>query len=81
MVSFQFQSIGLSTYLDAINKNLMCVYYDLKCQDITDSEGDIKLEVMESRRNTEFSYNLVKWCQFNCNQKDYQQIWMQSTKI
>ena len=46
--------------MDAINKNLMYVYYHLKCQDITDKEGDIKLEVMESSRNTVFSYNLVK---------------------
>ena len=55
MVSIQFQSTGLSTYLDVINKNLMYVYYHMKCQDITDKEGDIKLEAMESSRNTVFS--------------------------
>ena len=60
MVSIQFQSTGLSTDLDTINKNLMYVYYHLKCQDITDNEGDIKLEVMESSQNTVISYNVVK---------------------
>ena len=76
MVSIQFQSTGLSTDLDVINKNLMYLYYHLKCQDITDNEGDIKLEVMESSRNTVFSYNLVKWCRFNSNQQDYQLTWI-----
>ena len=54
--------------MDAINKNLTYVYYHLKCQDITDKEADIKLEVMESSRNNVFSYNLVKWCPFNSSQ-------------
>ena len=76
MVSIQFESTALSTDLDVINKNLMYVYYHLKCQDITDNEGDIKLELMESSQYTVISYNLVKWCQFNSNQKDYQLIWM-----
>ena len=71
MVSIQFQSTGLSTDLDVINKNLMYVYYHLKCQDITDNEGDIKFKLMEPSRNTVFSYNLVKWFQFDGNQKDY----------
>ena len=60
MVSIQFQSAGLSTDLDLINKNLMYVYYHLKCQDITEKEGDIKLGVMESSRNIVISYNIVK---------------------
>ena len=47
MVSIRCESEGLLTDLDAINKNLMYVYYHLKCQDIPDKEGDIKLEVME----------------------------------
>ena len=76
MVSIQLQSKGLSTDLDAINKNLMYVYYHLKCQDITDNEGDIKLEVMESSRNTVFSYKFVKWCRFNSSQQDYQLTWI-----
>ena len=76
MVSIQFQSTGLLTDLDVINKNLMYVYYHLKCQVITDNEGDIKLEVMESSRNTVFSYNLVKWCRFNSSQRDYQLTWI-----
>ena len=76
MVSIQFQSAGLSTDLDLINKNLMYVYYHLKCQDITDNEGDIKLKVMESSPNILFSYNLDKWCRFNSSQQDYQLIWM-----
>ena len=49
----------------------MYVYYHLKCQDIKDNEGDIKLEVMESSRNIVISYNLVKWFQFDANQRDY----------
>ena len=65
MVSIQLQSKGLSPDLDVINKNLMYLYYHLKCQHITDNEGDIKLEVMESSRNTVVSYNLAKWCRFN----------------
>ena len=76
MVSIQFESTALSTDLDVINKNLMYVYYHLKCQDITDKEGDIKLKLMESSQNTVISYNVVKLCQFNSNQKDYQLIWM-----
>ena len=71
MVTIQLQSKGLSTDLDVINKNFMYVYYHLKCQDITDNEGDIKIEVMESSRNTVFSYILVKWCRFNSSQQDY----------
>ena len=74
MVSIQFESTGLSTDLDAINKNLMYLYYHLKCQDITDKVGDIKLEVMKSSQNTVISYNLVKWCQFNSIQQDCQLI-------
>ena len=76
MVSMQLQSKVLSIDLDVINKNLMYVYYHMKCQDITDNEGDIKLEVIESSRNTVFSYNLAKWCRFNSSQQDYQLIWM-----
>ena len=76
MVSIQFESTGLLTDLDTINKNLMYVYYHLKCQDITDNEGDIKLKVMDSSPNIVFSYNLVKWCRFNSSQQDYQLIWM-----
>ena len=69
MMSIQFQSTGLSTDLDIINKNLIYVYYHLKCKVITDNEGDIKLEVMESIRNIVFSFNLVKWFQFDANQR------------
>ena len=71
MVTIQLQSKGLSTDLDVINKNFMYVYYHLKCQDITDKDGDIKLEVMESSQNIVISYNLVKWFQFDSNQKYY----------
>ena len=71
MVSIRFESKVLLTDLDAINKNLMYVYYHLKCQDITDKEGDIKLEVMESSRNIVISYYSVKCCPFNSSQQDY----------
>ena len=71
MVSIELQSKGLSTDLDAINNNLMYFYYHLKCQDITDKVGDIKLEVMEKSRKTVISYYLVKWCRFNSSQQDY----------
>ena len=71
MVSMRWESKGLLTDLDAINKNLMYVYYHLKCQDITDKDGDIKLDVMESSQNIVISYNLVKWFQFDSNQKYY----------
>ena len=44
-----------------VNKRLIVhFHYHLKCQDITDNEGDIELESMESSQNTFCPCNVLK---------------------
>ena len=42
-------------------------HYHLKCHNITDNEGDIEIDLMESSQNTEFPCNLSKCHLFNEN--------------
>ena len=58
------------TYLDVIKKKLAYFHYHLKCQNITDTEGDIEIDLMKSNQNTVFTYNLLKCCQFDDNRRD-----------
>ena len=44
----------------------------MKCQDITDNEGDIELESMVSSQNTVFACNLSKLMVFNENRWYFQ---------
>ena len=44
----------------------------MKCQDITDNEGDIELESTESSQNTVFACNLSKLIVFNENRWYFQ---------
>ena len=41
-------------------KSTVYFHYHLKCQNITDSEGDIELETIESSQNTGIFCNLSK---------------------
>ena len=49
----------ICNFLNKIKKLTVHFQYHLKCQDITDKEGDIKLDLMESSQNNEFSFHVI----------------------
>ena len=53
-MSIQLKAIGFDTYLDVIKKQMFYFHYHQKCQDITDSTGDIELDFTKSSQNTVF---------------------------
>ena len=60
------------TFLNVNKRLIVHFHYHLKCLDITDNEGDIELESMESRQNTVFACNLSKLSVFNDNRRFFQ---------
>ena len=54
IVSIQSKSTGFETYLDVNKKKKIYFHYQKKCQDITDSTGDIELDLTKSSKNTVF---------------------------
>ena len=56
---------GISKFLKVNKRLIVHFHYHLKCEDITDNEGDIELESMESSQNTVFACNLSKLIVFN----------------
>ena len=60
------------SFLNVNKKYIVHFHYHLKCQDITDNEGDIELESMESSQNTVFACNLLKLMVFNENRWYFQ---------
>ena len=53
-MSIQSKSTGFETYLDVIKNKMISFHYHQKCQDITDSIGDIELDLTKSSQNTVF---------------------------
>ena len=53
-MSIQLKAIGFETYLDEIKKQMFHLHYHQKCQDITDSTGDIELDFTKTSQNTVF---------------------------
>ena len=56
---------GISNFLNVNKRLIVHFHYHLKCQDITDNEGDIELESMESSQKTFFPCNVLKLRVFN----------------
>ena len=54
IVSIESKSTGFETYLDVNKKKMIYFHYHQKCQDITDSTGDIELDLTKSSKNTVF---------------------------
>ena len=44
-MSIQLKAIGYETYLDVVKNQMIYFHYHQKCQDITDSTGDIELDL------------------------------------
>ena len=53
-MSIQSKSTAFETYLDVIMNKMIYFHYHQKCQDITDSTGDIELDLTKSSQNTVF---------------------------
>ena len=53
-MSIQLKAIGYETYLDLFKNQMIYFHYHQKCQDITDSKGDIELDLPKSSQNTVF---------------------------
>ena len=60
------------SFLKVTKKYIVHFHYQMKCQDITDNEGDIELESMVSSQNTVFACNLSKLMVFNENRWYFQ---------
>ena len=53
-MSIQLKAIGFETYLDVIEQQMFYFHYHQKCQNITDSTGDIELDFTKSSQNNVF---------------------------
>ena len=51
-MSIQSKSTAFETYLDGIMNKMIYFHYYQKCQDITDSTGDIELDLKGQRHVT-----------------------------
>ena len=51
-MSIQSKSTAFETYLDVIMNKMIYFHYHQKCQDITDSTGDIELDLKWQRHVT-----------------------------
>ena len=60
------------SFLKVSKKYIVHFHYHLKYQDITDNEGDIELESMESSQNTVYACNLSILIVFNKNRWYFQ---------
>ena len=54
IVSIQSKSSGFETYLEVNKKKMICFHYQQKFQDISDSTGDIELDLTKSSQSTVF---------------------------
>ena len=48
----------------------------MKCQNITDNEGDIELKTIESSQNTGIAFNVSKCHLFNENGQYFKHFWI-----